>query len=803
MGNKIFAPLQKAISEFMKGPKKKMRDWWGNMCKRWRKMCKRWENLKFKHPWRACLLQYGGLALLVGLVFHLSSILSGMANVDYFRYPLNETFRHPFNATANLTINRTPIMQGTEIYVAEMYADNVRSLLCTLVASEAAIVAIVVSLTLIAIELTASEYSPRVIKVSLRNPDMWILLLIYGVSIFYAIVLLKQLPYDSWIPYDDVSFAFWFGVFSYAALVPYLWNIPQLLDPTHIVKRVSADIEKDTLLKYITVLKKTSKEDETNTSEGLHQSTEESPKETSMTNGDTEGHEENPIQPILDIVYRSINNYDLETVRNGLEQIAKLGKKVIDAYNQDNALGKDNEKLLKKRFSQHFCDPLKRISGLAASKDDEGSTREVIKTLQTFGEKTADKQLKVATEQVAVTLGAVGEISARKGKAFEDAVSKVAKSLETVGKVVMEKKCLLSIDAKFEAELNNGSISEELKMEFKKNRVPLPDNVTVEKEGGRENKGEITDGKKIIIRKEDGKLNIYEKKNNTAVKQVASSLGTVGKAATDEGLEEATVEVVSSLEEVGKAAVDNEVENATKEVTSSLKAIGEAAVDKGKDFETVTTEVAIALKAVGVAAAEKVLEAATTEVAIALKAVGVAAAEKKLEDATGEAVTALREVETEAVNRKLKDATLDVVIALEAVGKVAAERKLKDVTSDAIFGLADVEEAAVVPDLESTVTRAADALKAVGNAAIKSKLEAATKDAVEALIALGKTAIEKNLENVIMKVNKSLAELKSNSNIVEPTISECKLSGQNDQNLQKFIRQFKDYLEKMKPNASE
>jgi hypothetical protein len=763
MGNKIFAPLQKAISEFMKGPKKKMRDWWGNMCKRWRKMCKRWENLKFKHPWRACLLQYGGLALLVGLVFHLSSILSGMANVDYFRYPLNETFRHPFNATANLTINRTPNMQGTEIYVAEMYADNVRSLLCTLVASEAAIVAIVVSLTLIAIELTASEYSPRVIKVSLRNPDMWILLLIYGVSIFYAIVLLKQLPYDSWIPYDDVSFAFWFGVFSYAALVPYLWNIPQLLDPTNIVRRVSADIEKDTLLKYITVLKKTSKEDETNTSEGLHQSTEESPKETSMTNGDTEGHEENPIQPILDIVYRSINNYDLETVRNGLEQIAKLGKKVIDAYNQDNALGKDNEKLLKKRFSQHFCDPLKRISGLAASKDDEGSTREVIKTLQTFGEKTADKQLKVATEQVAVTLGAVGEISARKGKAFEDAVSKVAKSLETVGKVVMEKKCLLSIDAKFEAELNNGSISEELKMEFKKNRVPLPDNVTVEKEGRRENKGEITDGKKIIIRKEDGKLNIYEKKNN----------------------------------------IDNEVENATKEVTSSLKAIGEAAVDKGKDFETVTTEVAIALKAVGVAAAEKVLEAATTEVAIALKAVGVAAAEKKLEDATGEAVTALREVETEAVNRKLKDATLDVVIALEAVGKVAAERKLKDVTSDAIFGLADVEEAAVVPDLESTVTRAADALKAVGNAAIKSKLEAATKDAVEALIALGKTAIEKNLENVIMKVNKSLAELKSNSNIVEPTISECKLSGQNDQNLQKFIRQFKDYLEKMKPNASE
>jgi hypothetical protein len=318
-----------------------------------------------------------------------------------------------------------------------MYADNARSILCTLVGSEAAIVAIVVSLTLIAIELTASEYSPRVIKISLRNPDMWILLFIYGVAIFSSIILLKQLPYESRFPSEDVSLAFWLGVFSYVALVPYMWNIPQLLDPTNIVKRVSADIAKDKLLKYITDLKETSKEDETNTSEDLHQSTvDNSAKETAMTNGDTEGHEENPIQSILDIVYRSINNYDLETVRNGLEEIVKLAKKVIDAYNRDNAPGKDNEKLLKKqmRFSKHFCDPLKRISGLAASKDDEGSTREVIKKLQTFGVYTAKAELNAATEQVAVTLGAVGKISAGKGKAFEDAVTQVAESLEEVGK---------------------------------------------------------------------------------------------------------------------------------------------------------------------------------------------------------------------------------------------------------------------------------------------------------------------------------------------------------------------------------
>ena len=269
------------------------------------------------------MLQYGGLALLVGLVFHLSSILSGMANVDYFRYPLNETFRHPFNATANLTINKSAEMHTTETYAAEMYADNARSILCTLVGSEAAIVAIVVSLTLIAIELTASAYSPRVIKISLRNPDMWILLTIYGVAIFSSIILLKQLPYESRFPSEDVSLAFWLGVFSYVALVPYLWNIPLLLDPRNIVKRVSADIEKYKLLKYIKDLNETSKKDETETSEDFHPPTKDSAQKTSRNKGDTEGHEENLIQSLLDIVYRSINKYDLETVRNGLEQIYK------------------------------------------------------------------------------------------------------------------------------------------------------------------------------------------------------------------------------------------------------------------------------------------------------------------------------------------------------------------------------------------------------------------------------------------------------------------------------------------------
>lgn len=53
---------------------------------------------------------------------------------------------------------------------------SARYMLSALVQSQAAIIAIIVSLTLIAVQHTASAYSPRVIRIFRDNPDMWILL---------------------------------------------------------------------------------------------------------------------------------------------------------------------------------------------------------------------------------------------------------------------------------------------------------------------------------------------------------------------------------------------------------------------------------------------------------------------------------------------------------------------------------------------------------------------------------------------------------------------------------------------------
>ena len=71
-------------------------------------------------------------------------------------------------------------------------ADSARYLLSAMVQAQAAIVAIVITLTLIAVQLTASAYTPRVIRVFRDNPDMWILLGIYGASMLYGLIILKM-----------------------------------------------------------------------------------------------------------------------------------------------------------------------------------------------------------------------------------------------------------------------------------------------------------------------------------------------------------------------------------------------------------------------------------------------------------------------------------------------------------------------------------------------------------------------------------------------------------------------------------
>jgi hypothetical protein len=368
-------------------------------------------------------------------------------------------------------------------------AHSTRYMLSALVQSQAAIIAIVVSLTLIAVQLSASAYSPRVIdifKSPKKNPDLWILIGFYGFSIFYGLFLLKmvvekegefvnQTPiWPSFHPIISfehcVSFAYWLGAFTFIILVPYTWNILDLLKPESIINRLATDITKDKFL----------------------------------------NSKESPIQPIMDIVHGSIMKYDIATTRAGLKVVTE---RLIEIINSES----------EKEISKLFCDHLERISKLAVSKIDEDTAIEVIKNLWNFGKSIAKQKLKNATHRVELSLKEVGVAVAN--KEFVDATRISVEALRELG--------LASAENKFPNETKLVAIFlGEIGMVATKQQIPL---IT----------GQVANSLKDI-----GSTALKMKLNEEVIQVVAYHLVIVGIVSTKKGLVGSTEQLAESLVEL-------------------------------------------------------------------------------------------------------------------------------------------------------------------------------------------------------------------------------------------------------------
>lgn len=160
----------------------------------------------------------------------------------------------------------------------------------TLIQAEASIFALVITLTIIAVQ-QASSYSPRIINIfKYRNPDLWIVLVSYILIMVYGLRVLLQ-ESDKYVPLfsssilpitlDPSLLTFSYGVFAFVALLFYTWYTIDLLRPTKIIEILA---EKITINKIST--------------------------------------ENNPIQPIIDIIsYFMIDKHENEIPINGLKKI--------------------------------------------------------------------------------------------------------------------------------------------------------------------------------------------------------------------------------------------------------------------------------------------------------------------------------------------------------------------------------------------------------------------------------------------------------------------------------------------------
>lgn len=236
-------------------------------------------------------------------------------------------------------------------------SNSSRYLLSSLIQSQAAILAIVITVTLIAVQLASSSYSPRVIKIFKNNPDFYILFLLYGLSIFSMSGILKIIPEENVIfetqdtLHTKINFALVISFFTFTMLVPYILNVLKILKPSTIIEELAKDI----------TIENISKSDKI---------------------GTDFKNDANPLIPILDIIRNSCLRHDFGTTIIGLREINQSAIDILRSNLSESEA--DNLTLL-------YINELENFVKLTIHIGDDNSAEEIVKILRSINETLIEK----------------------------------------------------------------------------------------------------------------------------------------------------------------------------------------------------------------------------------------------------------------------------------------------------------------------------------------------------------------------------------------------------------------------------
>ncbi|MCZ7385206.1 MAG: DUF2254 domain-containing protein [Candidatus Methanoperedens sp.] len=614
-------------------------------------------------------------------------------------------------------------------------------LLRILVESEVAMFAIVISLSLVAVELAASSYSVRVINLFKNTPDFWFILETYIGAIIFGLILLKLIKNNdlsNFYPYI-LSAYFYLSIFAFLALVPYVWNTLNILKPSTMIKMLAEKINKQNILsayekthsfswgnipgndndKLRSFLRKyfeginwvgnaniikidndriirvfteeksieiildrnyltTAEISYDDQQYYLHIEKENDDFKISYQNSEKISDKE-PIQPIIDIVCGSMLKYDYETVKIGLRAIGENSNHIFE--NEDLNDGEEE------KISRLLFDHMKRVGILAANTKDEDSAIEVIVNISENGI-TGAKKFKSMTWLAVDTLRRVGGVAAE--NKLEDATKKVLSKLGFVGREAAKNKYG---GAALWAVVSSSEIG---KMAIKQNL-------------------EYAAKTAYLSFKWIGVVTAEQPELEYITEQVAESIGEVGIASVNQKMKKAAEQAAESLGEVGIAATNNNQFNATRQVVKSLENLGLSTSEH--EFKDAAWESVFSLRKIVEITIEKVNDDLTRQIAKSLGEVGDAAAEHELRIASLLAVDYIRWVGLKTAQKeKLNEALWQAIESLEKVGiAVCNQKELEYIGDYAISYLGDIQKrvkqsnAEISKQIEDSIKKIEDA----------------------------------------------------------------------------------------------
>ncbi len=452
--------------------------------------------------------------------------------------------------------------------------DNARYLLSAMVQAQAAIISLVITLTLIAIQIAASSYTSRVIDVMKKNPDLWLLLYIYVLSISIGFLALNQLAITDKL---FVTFILVFGIYTFFTLFLYMVNTIKLLNPDEIVTMLVAEIY----------------------SGNIHQ----------------KEWKDDIMQPVFDVVHASINRYDVTTTRTGLN---KLSLKILE-------LSPDFNEIAKSDITRHFCKHIQRSSLIALGNEDEGTLEEIltilekleigicenedssavffpiISVMQFIGVRATDKGLEGAIRNVAHALETVGMNAADKGRVFDTQL--VLNILKKVGLLAANNEFSIATESIANAleKIGKHSADKKIMNETRLAICFLEDIGKCAIENGLEDATHEVAGalSRISIHSSDSGLNresdmaVYSfrtvceldvsKKHESGY--AINGFENIGINALDKGLKNQVNIIIHSLGTIGAISVDQNLKADTKYILEVLSSLGIEATKMGRGEE--------------------------------------------------------------------------------------------------------------------------------------------------------------------------------------------------------------------------
>jgi len=278
------------------------------------------EHYEIRHPWYFWLITY--------FIFAITAIFLAFVFSNFF-----------FSVLNRIDVN------------------SARYLLSSLIQSQAAIIAIVITLTLIAVQTTSTQYSPRVTKIYSQSPHMVLLLVSYILSITFGAVLLQLFegiegPIHPLYAFFT-SLSLWLAIVLAVALIPYIFYSLQSLNPERITKKIISTFNENSNISI--------------------------------------GSERDSFELVFDIIHSSIMRNDLTTVRRctGL-----LTPHILEVISEKKTDEENNETV--KIYMRH----LSQCARQAANLKDDQIVHIILENVFTIACHTAKKGLDNTSYQI-------------------------------------------------------------------------------------------------------------------------------------------------------------------------------------------------------------------------------------------------------------------------------------------------------------------------------------------------------------------------------------------------------------------